>query len=211
MSLDMNSSDAWRHYKKQLQQAEYLQEDLTKQDPLYHLRKKRPHFVFSTAIMFLLEDLLSDRFTKLMTAQDISALLLTLHSIFIDFQKTLSKLCPEDLSMQMPYLQELSTDWKNLETIIKQILKFKKTQDERIAEVVFRSETFMLELNQFRANEQFPLAYYLEKQAGQEWIPFPFMRIVQHLHDEFRTIGVHSTLQKWLYEIDALIAKTQTN
>lgn len=214
MSLDMNTGDAWRYYKQMLNQAEIsqeAQEELAKRDPLFALRQKRPAFAFSMAMLFILEDSLSERFTKVMAAHDISALLLTLHAIFIDFQATLSKLCQEDLSMHMPYLQELSRDWKNLETLIRQILHFKETQNPQIAEIVKKSEDFMNEVCDFKGEEQYPLAYYLGKQAGQDWVPFPFMRIVQHLHEEFQTIGAHSILQKWFDEMDTLIAKTQSS
>jgi len=210
MSLNMNTGDSWRYYKKMLQEAEMSQEDLEEIDPLFKLRKDRPNFVFSHAILMLLEETLSERFKKVMQVHDLSALLMTLHAIFIDFQKTLSKLCHEDLSMHMPYLQELSKDWKNLDTVIHQILNFKETPDPTISEIVKLSEVFQDEMNTFSANEQYSLAYYLQKQAGQDWIPFPFMRIVQYLHDEFMEIGAHSKLQKWMDELDRLIGKTQT-
>ena len=44
-SLGMGSSDSWRYYKQELDAAQHLeeinQEELSKKDPLYALRKKK--------------------------------------------------------------------------------------------------------------------------------------------------------------------------
>jgi len=153
MSLNMGSSDSWRLYKQQLEQAlhqeELNQEELAKQDPLFEFRKKRPDFVFSTALLLLLQDSLTDQFIDLIGNLDQSALFIRLHQMFYAFKETLSRLKEDDLSMDMDYLQELSHSWVFMHETTEQINSHGYFENPKFKEILDTTNQFIDKLKNF--------------------------------------------------------------
>lgn len=207
-SLGMGSSDSWRQYKQQLEQAlqgEISAEELAKQDPCYQIRKSRPHFVFSTALLLLLKDHLNERLINLISSVDQSALFTSLHDMFVHFKETLNRLLEEDLSMDMRYLTELSQSWIHLHETTTQINIHGYVDDEQFKQILDGSNVFTDKLKHFKASQEYPLAYYLQQQAGNDWVPFPFMNQLRALHEEAQQMTQESTLHNWIRDLDHLI------
>lgn len=208
MSLGMGSSDNWRLYKQQLEQAqqqEELNEELFKKDPLYQLRKQRPAFVFSTALLLILKSSLSDQLINLIGNLDQSALFIRLHQMFYEFKETLERLTEQDLSMNMSYLQDLSHAWVFMHETTRYINSQSYLENPKFKEILDDTNRFIDKLKNFFADQQYPLAYYLQQQAGKDWIPFPFMKQLQVLYEEYQQTNKQSALAIWIRDLQHLI------
>jgi len=118
------------------------------------------------------------------------------------FKKILEKLSQKDLSNSADYAIELSDIWANLiedfDTI--EILERKNLQDV----ATFRE---MMDLiKNYPPDSEHHFGYYLLQHAGKDWLPFPFMEMLETLHKEHITTPETSSLTEWLKLIDKVIA-----
>jgi hypothetical protein len=107
----------------------------------------------------------------------------------------------EDRSQDAPFLNRLSILWhKTLEDS----LRFRK---ETPLAIEFRS--FIKAIDSYPEAEEYPFGYYLIEYAGQKWLPFPYMELVQKIHDQHQKNPGSSTLTRWTEMIDGLAKKMQ--
>jgi len=89
-----------------------------------------------------------------------------------EFIDVLKKLEATDLSADWRYCQKLSKAWNEVLTSLDGA-KFPTTSLEELVSSV----------NHFPEKGDHSLGYYLSLEAGEEWIPFPFMEILRNLHE----------------------------
>jgi len=49
------------------------------------------------------------------------------------------------------------------------------------------------------------LGFYFDASAGKDWTPFPFMQLLQELHEEYQSEPQQSHLAAWISLIDAIL------
>lgn len=107
----------------------------------------------------------------------------------------------EDRSQDGLFLNRLSTLWhKALEDLV----RFRK---ETALAVQFKS--FIKEIDHYPESEEFTFGYYLLEYAGQKWLPFPYMELVQKIHDQHQKNPDSSALTRWTRLIDDLAKKLE--
>jgi hypothetical protein len=53
--------------------------------------------------------------------------------------------------------------------------------------------------------------YYLLQQAGKDWLPFPFIEMLETLHTEHKENPKENTLSTWINRIDGLLKNLRAN
>ncbi len=103
----------------------------------------------------------------------------------------------EDRSQDVQFLNELSKIWPH---ILEDALSFK--QDA----VANGFKTLLRKIQHYPEHATHTLGYYLVEYAGQKWIPFPYMELIQKIHAEHEKNPTGSALSEWIRNIDELIA-----
>lgn len=111
------------------------------------------------------------------------------------FLSLLERMCEEDVSENGFFLQELSHAWH-------QILQ---ERDYFSSTFLGRLEEWMDEVRSFPKGAEYSLGYYLFQRAGSAWIPFPYMKIVKDLHQDFILRREKGILQRWREKLRELL------
>ncbi|MBX7067221.1 MAG: hypothetical protein K1X28_08325 [Parachlamydiales bacterium] len=93
----------------------------------------------------------------------------------------------EDRSQDVHFLNDLSLSWNRS---LEESLDF--NQD---ALAVFN--LFVKKMNHYPENQRHTFGYYLTEYAGQKWVPFPYMELVQKIHREHEMNPAGSALTEW--------------
>lgn len=125
--------------------------------------------------------------TKETLAEDFSAKR-TLKSL----RTSLEILKLEDRSQDIHFLNDLAEKW-NL--ALEESLNYNET-----AAAVFK--VFVKKILHYPENEPHTFGYYLTEHAGQKWIPFPYMELVQKIHSEHEKNPNSSVLVEWTRLLD---------
>ena len=113
------------------------------------------------------------------------------------FRQILEQLKENDCSQDVPYLRSLSDQWLLL---IEDNFTFKRGSAFAIS---FR--TLFREVQDYPKGQQHTLGYYITEYPGADWLPFPFMELIQGLHREYQQNPRESHLAKWSQEIEHLV------
>lgn len=107
----------------------------------------------------------------------------------------------ENKSQEAPFLNSLSILWHQ---ILEDVLKFQRSTPlaKEFSELIHGIDTYP------RRSEH-TLGYYLMEYAGQTWLPFPFMELIQKLHFEYQNNPIQCQLTFWTTQIDALAKKME--
>lgn len=105
----------------------------------------------------------------------------------------------EDRSEDPKFFQKFSLCWKHL---LEESLQISKgtSAGEELSLLIRQIENFVGE------EGEESLGYYLAKQSSQEWLPFPYMKLIQFLHEEHIKLSKNSTLARWSAQIERVIA-----
>ncbi len=122
------------------------------------------------------------------------------------FRKLLHILSQEDQSHNPEFAQHLSELWHNLQEDCNSIYSFSKDVPGYFSELKILLST----LNNFPPKEDHSLGYYLKESAGKEWIPFPFMEMLQSLHEESIEHPKGATLIGWISAFDHILSQTES-
>lgn len=114
----------------------------------------------------------------------------------LHFKKLLVKLSAEDLSQSAAFAAELSKSWC---TLLEDFDTIEIMERKNLKEVASFRE-MMNTMKNYPPDSEHRLGYYLVQQAGTDWLPFPFIEMLNKLHTE------SSTLSSWFKQIDAVIA-----
>lgn len=112
----------------------------------------------------------------------------------------LQALAREDLSHQTSFALSLSELWHKLSDDCNSILSH--AEDRAL---VVKLKFLLSSLAHFPPGEPHSLGFYLAEHAGKDWIPFPFMEILQNLHLESLAHPTDSTLAQWIHQLSDLI------
>ncbi len=93
----------------------------------------------------------------------------------------------EDRSQDVHFLNDLSKSWNQA---LEESLAFKEE-----ASLIFK--IFVKKILHYPENQVHTFGYYLTEYAGQKWIPFPYMELVQKLHREHEKSPSTSSLTEW--------------
>ncbi len=116
----------------------------------------------------------------------------------LQFKAALEILKSEDRSQDLPFLNALSKIW---ERMLEDTLRFKKeTSTAR------KFKEFIKKIQSFPQNQEHSFGYYLTEQAGQKWLPFPYMEMILKLHAQHQKTPKNSTLHEWSEALHKLIA-----
>jgi hypothetical protein len=112
----------------------------------------------------------------------------------VSFRKLLQILALEDQSHNPEFTQQLSELWHNLIDDCNMI----RGNPPNLPESLSQLKNFMSDLSNYPPNADHSLGYYFAESAGQDWIPFPFMELLQSLHKESLYNPPDATLARWI-------------
>lgn len=101
----------------------------------------------------------------------------------------------EDRSQDLEFLNEFSKSWNEALEKTSQLSQGNGLQ--------FKS--FLKSVSHYPENEEHTLGYYLTEFAGQKWIPFPYMDLIQKIHQEHEKSPQTSPLSSWSKKLAELI------
>lgn len=118
-----------------------------------------------------------------------------------EWKKLLKKLRQEDLSRSAPFAISLSDTWCELLEDFDQVEILERKNLQNVSS--FR--TLMDTMKNYPPDSEHRLGYYLVQHAGKDWIPFPFIEILEKLHKDHIEKGAKSTLSNWENRVDGVI------
>lgn len=101
----------------------------------------------------------------------------------------LEKMKQNDLSQDLPFLNQLCLVWhKFLDTTIK---------CKKITSYYAKIEELVAAFYHSATEKEHTLGHYLTEYAGSEWLPFPFLQLIQDLYQEYLRDPSTSRLEAW--------------
>jgi hypothetical protein len=107
----------------------------------------------------------------------------------------------EDRSQDVDFLNELAKIWN-------QVLETTLHLD---AEVSAPFKILAKKILHYPENQTHTLGYYLTEYAGQKWVPFPYMELIQKIHSEHEKNPSSSPLTEWVQLIDEALSLLNKN
>lgn len=124
-----------------------------------------------------------------------------LEACLMEFKKYLVTLSQEDQSRSQDYIAQLSKGWHVLLENFNLVEFLERKKSPLIAKV----KLFIESIRAYPLNEEHSLGFYMTEFVGREWLPFPFMDLLKHLHNEFHQKKDQSQLAVWVGFIDQLL------
>ena len=118
------------------------------------------------------------------------------------FRSHLATLSKDDQSHNPNFTQELSELWHNLLDDCNSLSRSKEATLEIVSKVKF----LIAQIENFPQGADHTLGYYFTQYAGIDWIPFPFMELLQQLHEEYSANPGISVLQNWISLLDDVLS-----
>ncbi len=118
------------------------------------------------------------------------------------FRQLLIILSGDDQSHNPDFTQQLTELWHNLLDDCNSL----SFSPEAPLEIVRQVKFFIAQVQNFPPGADHTLGYYFTEYAGKEWIPFPFMELLQGLHEEYNASPVISVLQNWISLLNDMLS-----
>ena len=112
-------------------------------------------------------------------------------------KSTLEILKQEDRSQDSLFLNRLSLQWHQL---LEDSIRFRRQTPLSI-----QMRALIKEVQQHPEHHEHSLGYYLMEYAGQKWLPFPYMEMIQRLHAQHKKNLDASILSRWTQELENMI------
>jgi hypothetical protein len=122
----------------------------------------------------------------------------------VAFRKLLYILSQEDQSHNPEYTQHLSELWHNLLDDCNSLLASTPQASDHLSKL----KNFINEMHHYPPGEDHTLGYYFTEYAGKDWIPFPFMEMLQVLHEEAQAKQQTATLTYWITELTDVLSSS---
>ncbi len=103
----------------------------------------------------------------------------------------------EDRSQDLPFLNRLSKLWQHA---LEDALRFQR--DSYFSQ---QFKTLIQKIQNYPENQEHTFGFYLSEYAGQKWLPFPYMEMVQKIHAQYQKNPEGNPLSEWTVLIDELI------
>lgn len=116
-------------------------------------------------------------------------------------KQLLEKLGTKDLSNNSDFALELSGTWIHLIEDFETIEIIERDTLSRVA----RFREMMDTIKNYPPDSEHRIGYYLLEQAGKDWLPFPFIEMLERLHKGHVENPKESTLSNWFALIDGVI------
>lgn len=118
------------------------------------------------------------------------------------FKKLLMTLAKEDQSHNPDFTEQLSQLWHNL---LDDCNSSSALAGAPI-DILEKTKFFISQIQNFPPGADHTLGFYFTGYAGKDWIPFPFMELLQDLHNEYQASPVISVLQNWISLLDDILS-----
>lgn len=102
----------------------------------------------------------------------------------------------EDRSQDAQFLKQLSTLWQ--ETLSHSIELVQMPWTKQLKRLI-------KDIESYPENEEHTFGYYLDEYAGQKWLPFPYMELIQTLHHQHELDPSSSLLTRWTRMIEEIL------
>lgn len=110
------------------------------------------------------------------------------------FRKMLLVLSTKDESHNPEFTLKLTELWHNLLDDCNSLSYTSQSSSELTTKINF----FLAKIQNYPLGADHTLGYYFTEYAGREWIPFPFMELLQTLHEDFQANPTQSVLNDWI-------------
>ncbi|MBS0585662.1 MAG: hypothetical protein JSR76_05110 [Verrucomicrobia bacterium] len=124
----------------------------------------------------------------------------SLREILTHLKTLLEELTKENRSSEYRYAEKLSTNWHLLS---RSILALSETNPS--SSQLYTLQMFVKKVQDYPKGVSHSLGYYLTEFTGEKWLPFPFMDLLNALHEEHLIKGDSSTLSSWLSSLNFLL------
>lgn len=108
----------------------------------------------------------------------------------------------EELSQDIPFLNRLSELWQE---ILEHALRVDRSSN-RGKEI----RSLIDAIQRYPEKAPHSLGYYLSEYAGQKWLPFPYMEMIQKIHAEHLKNPPDSALTQWTAQIGKILSFFKT-
>ena len=118
------------------------------------------------------------------------------------FLNSLQILFEKDESHNPLFTGQLAENWHHLQENSHDLFLNK----QELTDLYPLLQTFFDKIETFPPSSDLSLAYYLKEYAGKEWLPFPFMEMLQELHDQAALSPHNCYLKEWIDDLSSLIS-----
>ena len=118
-----------------------------------------------------------------------------------EFKKSLVILSKEDRSRDQTFVINLSGEWHALLENFNLFEFLERKKSPLIAKV----KNLIEAIQSFPPQQEHSIGYYMTAFAGKDWLPFPFMELLQKLHEDHLKNKEKSQLFLWIASIDKLL------
>jgi CRISPR/Cas system CSM-associated protein Csm2 small subunit len=164
-------------------------------------KKERPPFVFITLVLDFLQKISnlflkkSKRQKEIVDKKQVIKDLKQLKALFQDLKN-------RDISHRSDFVEILAHTWVRL---VDDWRCFKLFQRENPLEYTQLRQLIEM-IRSYPSNTDHTIGYYLHKHVGEKWFPYPFMEILEQLHEENQFNKQDSHLSIWVNTIDELLS-----
>jgi hypothetical protein len=117
-----------------------------------------------------------------------------------EFKDLINSLKEQDQSQKIDYALKLSKTWHLIVDYFTLLPKMDRKGD------FFHDGSLLIQsINIYPQDEDRTLGFYLSNYAGENWLPFPYMKIIQKLHEEHASDPAGSHLEIWSKTLVKLI------
>lgn len=115
------------------------------------------------------------------------------------FKAAMETMMREDRSQDSAFLKRLSNLWQQaLEHGAE--LQTKSSLGKKL-------KAFIKDIESYPESEEHTFGYYLNEFAGQNWLPFPYIEMIQKLHREHVLAPSDSLLSKWAHMLHKILVE----
>jgi hypothetical protein len=118
------------------------------------------------------------------------------------FRSLLLALADQDESHRPEFIQQLSELWNQLIDDCNAVSSAFDSSSDTMNHIKF----LIAQIAQYPQGADHTLGYYFEAFAGKDWIPFPYMDLLQELHEEYQNDIAASHLAKWIFLLDDILS-----
>lgn len=122
------------------------------------------------------------------------------------FKKLLQKLSKQDLSNSPEFATQLSDCWSKLLGDFDHI----EIMERKNLQGISNFREMMDQIKNYPPDSEHRFGFYLLAQAGKDWLPFPFIEMLEGLHKEHLANPSVSTLSAWFKLIDDVVKNLKT-
>jgi hypothetical protein len=176
-----------------------IEKDRKEREPYTSLKGATRSQIYATLFSFF-----KKIFSTLSSKEKGQPLILNLQQLIENinaFKQQLVILSLEDQSHNPDYTQHLSDLWHS---ILEDCNSLSLSPDT--SEILTKVKFFISQVQNFPLGADHTLGYYFTEYAGKDWIPFPFMELLQQLHEEYNASPVISVLNNWLSLLNEILA-----